>query len=495
MQKNSVRIDKCSFYCKGETMDQSKTPLYSQMVRHYNRNPISFHVPGHKNGAVFSETGQDFFADILKLDATEITGLDDLHSPDGVILEAEELLSDLYKTAKSFLLINGSTVGNLAMVLATLDEDDVVLVQRNSHKSIMNAIRLAKAKPVFISPEFNQEFGVAAGLDIDMVKLAISQYPHAKAMILTYPNYYGLTYDLKSLIDLAHEQDIAVLVDEAHGVHFIAGDYFPPSAIELGADIVVQSAHKTLPAMTMGAFLHYQTKRVSSSKLKFYLQALQSSSPSYPLMASLDLARSYLGTYRQEDLSFLKEEIEQFRTKLKQLKMIDILEQDDPLKLTIQSKGSWSGFELQRKLESKGIFTEMADPFNVLLVLPLLKRGMKHHLQEAAERISEVVKTMPGDLHKPESKMINKRISTLAVSYKEMEFLQTEYVPLEHSAGRISAEQIIPYPPGIPLCLPGEIVTDEDVQTISFLTKKAAKIQGGEYLHAGKIKVFKSWRI
>lgn len=476
-------------------MDQSKTPLYSRLVRHSERNPISFHVPGHKNGAFFSEKGQTFFEKILKLDATEITGLDDLHSPDGVILQAEELLADVYKTERSFFLINGSTVGNLAMVLASIQENDVVLVQRNSHKSIMNALRLAKAKPVFISPEYNEEYGVAAGLSVEAVQSAILQYPNARALILTYPNYYGLTYDLRSLIGLAHEQNIPVLVDEAHGVHFTAGDYFPASAVELGADIVVQSAHKTLPAMTMGAFLHYQTERVSISKLKFYLEALQSSSPSYPLMASLDLARSYLGTYDQEDISYLKSKLEEFRRSLKQLKSIRVLPADDPLKLTIQSNGGWSGFELQSRLESLGIYTELADPYNVLFVLPLLKKGTPHRLQEAAEKIAEIVRTMPAEGNKPETRMQMKPISTLAASYEEMEHQQTEYIPLGQAKGRICAEQIIPYPPGIPLCLPGEVIKEDDLQMILLLREKEAKIQGGEYLQAGKIKVFKTWRI
>jgi arginine/lysine/ornithine decarboxylase len=473
-------------------MDQSKTPLYSRLVGHAEGEPQSFHVPGHKNGTVISEKGQSFFKNILKLDATEITGLDDFHSPEGVILEAEELLTDLYKTEKSFFLVNGSTVGNLAMILAAVNENDVVLVQRNSHKSIMNALRLAKARPVFISPEYHEDYHVAAGLSLKAVESAIQDYPGAKALILTYPNYYGLTYDLKSIIDLAHRYQIPVLVDEAHGVHFIAGDYFPKSAVELGADLVVQSAHKTLPAMTMGAFLHFQTERVAMSKLEFYLQALQSSSPSYPLMASLDLARSYLGTYNQADLTYLKAELQKFRVSLEQLETIRILSGDDPLKLTIQS---WSGFELQTRLEAKGIFTELADPYNVLFVLPLLKKNMAHYLQEAADKIKEVVSVIPRSVSHPESKLTDKGISTLAASYKEMENQLCEPIPLEEAAGRVCAEQIIPYPPGIPICLPGEFITEEDIQMILYLIRKEAKIQGGEYLHAGKIKVFQSWRI
>ncbi|RSD24523.1 aminotransferase class I/II-fold pyridoxal phosphate-dependent enzyme [Mesobacillus subterraneus] len=475
-------------------MDQSKTPLYSQLVNHHGKKPISFHVPGHKYGDVYPNEGQAFFKDVLKLDATEITGLDDLHSPEGVILEAENLLAELYNTNKSFLLINGSTVGNLAMILSAIDEGDRVLVQRNSHKSVMNALKLAKANPVWVSPEYNQEYGAAAGLSTEAVDEALRQFPDAKAIILTYPNYYGLTYDLKGIIDLAHQHDIPVLVDEAHGVHFIAGDYFPPSAVELGADVVVQSAHKTLPAMTMGAYLHHQTNRVPLSKLQFYLQALQSSSPSYPLMASLDLARSYLGTYKDEDVSYLRDEIESFRQRIDQLDTIKILKADDPLKMTIQAKGL-SGFELQRLLEDKGIFTELADPYNVLFVLSLLKKGMVHDLREAAERIAEASASIPNGMNQPEYRQMNKKVTTLAVGYKEMDSLQTEFVSLDFSVGRICAESIIPYPPGIPLCLPGELVSDDDVHVIQYLRNKQAKIQGGEKLHAGEIKVYKSWGI
>jgi arginine/lysine/ornithine decarboxylase len=477
-------------------MKQARTPLFDQLRKHIQGNPISFHVPGHKFGDVFTEKGQSFFSDILKLDATEITGLDDLHSPEGVILEAEELLADLYRTQKSFFLINGSTVGNLSMILSTINEDDFVLVQRNSHKSIMNGLKLAKARPVFISPEYDREYKVAGELSKDVVELALKQYPNAKALILTYPNYYGLTYDLKSIIDLAHAHGIPVLVDEAHGVHFIAGDYFPKSAVELGADIVVQSAHKTLPAMTMGAFLHFQSNLVSRSNVEFYLQALQSSSPSYPLMASLDLARSYLGTYCEEDLFYLKEEIERFRSVVKDIDTIRLLKQSDPLKMTIQTSGGLSGFELQRALEAEGIFTELADPYNVLFVLPLLKKGMNQRWLEAADKLAAISQTLSKGSPKTENHFENKKgISTLAVNYKVMESQETELITLEEAAGRICAESIIPYPPGIPLCLPGEAISDDDLQTIIYLWNIGAKIQGGENLSAGKINVYKSWGI
>jgi arginine/lysine/ornithine decarboxylase len=232
---------------------QTRIPLYEALIHYKNTNEISFHVPGHKSGVVLNQQSQNIFKELLKIDATEISGLDDLHSPEGVIKEAEELLAALYQVKKSFFLVNGSTVGNLAMILSVCEKDDVILVQRNCHKSVLNAIKLAKARPVFLEPEYNSEWKTSTGVAEKIVEKAISLYPNAKAVVLTYPNYYGMVYDLKSIIDLAHLKNIPVLVDEAHGPHFIIGEPFPASAIQLGADMVVHSAHKTLPAMTMGS--------------------------------------------------------------------------------------------------------------------------------------------------------------------------------------------------------------------------------------------------
>lgn len=476
-------------------MNQSKTPLFDRLVQHDEKRPVSFHVPGHKYGTVFPENGQQYYRNILKLDATELTGLDDLHSAEGVISEAENLLSNLYGSQKSFFLINGSTVGNLAMILSVLSEGDEVLVQRNSHKSITNGLKLAKARPVFLSPDYDPVAMVAGGVSIETVKSAIRQHPDAKALILTYPNYYGMTCDLKRIIDIAHAHKLPVLVDEAHGVHFVAGDAFPVSAVELGADVVVQSAHKTLPAMTMGAFLHYQSNLIALGNLKFYLQALQSSSPSYPLMASLDLARSYLGTYEKEDIEYLLGEIEAFFSVVNHLNGIRVLKQADPLKLIIQTTGSWTGYELQRELEAEGIFTELADPFNVLFVFPLLKKGMKHPFMATAEKIAKVSNRIPEKEGKQDYPLNQSAISTLAVTYLEMEGLEMENIELKDAVGRICAVDIVPYPPGIPLCLRGEVLSQEHIKIMMNLRKTGAKIQGTEQLQAGKITVFKSWRI
>jgi arginine/lysine/ornithine decarboxylase len=474
-------------------MEQQNTPLYNQLLKHIQNNPISFHVPGHKYGTIRNERDTFYFERLLSLDVTELSDLDDLHSPEGVILEAEELLSDLYKVQKSYFLVNGSTVGNLAMLLATLEENDIVLVQRNCHKSILNGIELACAKPVFLDPVVHNEWGIAGGISIDIVRQALDQYKNIKAIVLTYPNYYGIVNELGKIIQMAHSKTIPVLVDEAHGTHFISGGSFPKSAVELGADIVIQSAHKTLPAMTMGSFLHFNSKLLSLHAVERYLRILQSSSPSYPIMASLDLARSYIGTYRDEDHIYLREEIDRFKFELKQLDSIKVLDYDDEgdlLKITIQSATVLSGFQMQTLFEKHGIYTELADPLNVLLVLPLLKKGRSYPFQTAAAKMKVALqdkkkqkRSIPVELYKP-------KISTLAMGINEFKLYRKRKVSLSEAVGMIAADKIIPYPPGIPLLYPGEIVTQKVVDQIDHLVSIGAKFQGSKDIYQRQLFIF-----
>jgi arginine/lysine/ornithine decarboxylase len=474
-------------------MNQHQAPLYEALNKHIKTDPISFHVPGHKYGAVFQTPKNDFFHSILKIDATELSGLDDLHSPEGAILEAEALLADLYQVDRSFFLVNGSTAGNLAMVMSVCEEGDYVLVQRNCHKSILNALNLAKAHPVFLEPEYDRDGKIASGISLQTVKEAIELYPNAKSVILTYPNYYGMVNDLKGIVTLAHHHHIPVLVDEAHGAHLILGDPMPHSAVQLGADIVVQSAHKTLPAMTMGSYLHFNSKLISIDKLNDYLQIFQSSSPSYPIMASLDLARCYLAAYSRNDLEYLLKEINQFKAELTKIKGIKVLNYaGDPLKVTIQSTCELSGFALQKKIEELGVYTELADPYNVLFVLPLLKENQTYPFKEA---INKIKKALSGVALKQAEELIpgnNHKISELALSYKDQEKYKEIEVLIKEATGKVAAEMVIPYPPGIPLLLKGERITPEKIENLNKLLEAGAKFQGSSCLKRGMIKVFRT---
>ncbi|WP_251554292.1 aminotransferase class I/II-fold pyridoxal phosphate-dependent enzyme [Neobacillus muris] len=473
---------------------QTKAPLFDALMKYRDKGPISFHVPGHKNGQIFPENAKVFFQELLQLDATELSGLDDLHSPEGAILEAETLLAELFHAQKSYFLVNGSTVGNLAMVMAAANEDDTVLVQRNCHKSILNALRLAKVRPVFLEPEFDPQWKVATGVSPETVKEAIHQYPNAKALVVTYPNYYGMAYCLEEIINHAHRYQIPVLVDEAHGAHFISGEPFPISVSQLGADVTVQSAHKTLPAMTMGSFLHVHSERVDRNRLEDYLHIFQSSSPSYAIMASLDLARSYLASYNAKDLVYLQTKINHFKEQLAEIPQIKVLDypdqQGDHLKVTIQSRCGISGFELQSKLEQAAIFTELADPYNVLLVLPLLKSGQEYPFDEAAGNIKTALAGLPVQEIMDKSWSPKEKIAELAIGYKDMPNFQELEIPIHQAGGQISAETVIPYPPGIPLFLKGETITKDKLEHFQRLVESGARFQGGIQLSEGKIKVF-----
>ena len=462
-------------------MSQKRIPLYEALVRFKENNPISFHVPGHKNGLLYQQSIPEF-SRFMKYDMTELSGLDDMHSPDGPILEAQQLLTNYYETRKSYFLVNGSTVGNLIMILSTFKEGDKVLVQRNCHKSILNALMLAKVNPIFISPEIDGLALVPNGIISLHIEQAYHLYSKIKGCILTYPNYYGMTTNIEEIIQMVHRYHGIVLVDEAHGPHFRLGHPFPKSAVDLGADMIVQSAHKMLPAMTMGSYLHINSDRVSLEKVEQFYSILQSSSPSYPIMASLDFARYYLATYGQEDIEYTMKQRNQFVDNLNSLEGMTVIQglvNQDPLKLMVRYNG-YSGFQFQELLEEEGVYTEMADPHQVVMVLPLLKKGAEFIYIEAFEKMKEVIKKPKLNKNNADNKMVDikNKISHLAIPFSEMEDRSYEWVPFKHAVNRIAAKMIIPYPPGIPLTLPGECITDETIEVLDKLLTLNARFQG-----------------
>ncbi|WP_198510269.1 aminotransferase class I/II-fold pyridoxal phosphate-dependent enzyme, partial [Bacillus solitudinis] len=345
-------------------MNQTSTPLIQAIQMHLNQDSTSFHVPGHKNGLVFHSGLFEDFKQVLRYDVTELEGLDDLHSPIGPILEAQQLAATFYRAGHTFFLVGGSTVGNLAMVYAICNPGDTVLVQRNAHKSVFHALKLANVKPILLAPEYDKETGHPIGVATKTFQIALSSYPEAKAVLLTYPNYYGVGLDPKEIITVAKEKNLYVLVDEAHGAHFQISDSFPPSALSLGADIVVQSAHKTLPSLTMGSYLHVHPNQVNKvEKLQDALGMFQSSSPSYLILASLDAARAYAEMLDKQRIISILAGVRTFKRELATIGQIEVIEwQDeryhcDPLKVTIKSLSNLTGYQLQHIFNQQGIYT------------------------------------------------------------------------------------------------------------------------------------------
>jgi arginine decarboxylase len=478
-------------------MDKQSAPLFERLIEHAAGNHVSLHVPGHKAGQGLEEEARPYYADLLRLDVTEISGLDDLHHPEEAIREAQRLAADCFGAEETFFLVNGSTVGNLAMILSVCRRGELLLVQRDVHKSVIHGLMLAGARAVFLSPEVDPETGLTLGLQAEVVEQALHKYPAAKGLLVTRPGYYGTAMPLEPIARLLHEAQKPLLVDEAHGAHFGFHPELPPSALSCGADAVVQSTHKLLTSMTMSAMLHVQGELVDRKEIKRYLTMLQSSSPSYPLMASLDLSRRQMHTMGEQLLEQGIAVVRQFTDRMSGLPRFQLLSevragetagiQQDPFKVTLRDRaGGVSGFELKDRLEARGCFVELADPQSVLLVFSLAST------EADAGRLVDALTEISGALEEPETSgaAAGSGLPSLAysaipglsepVSFEEHVYRQkgTAQLPLEEAVGQSSAEMIVPYPPGIPVLCPGERISEEVIRYLARLAKLGARIHG-----------------
>lgn len=470
-------------------------PIVDALNKFVSNKPYSLHVPGHKNGAL--STLPHAIRQALRYDLTELTGLDDFHHSEEAIKQAEQLLSETYQTDKSFFLVNGSTVGNLASIYALCQRNDEVLVQRNAHKSIFHALELVGAKPIYLTPVWNDDTKTPAHITTNTLREALSAYPNVKAVILTHPTYYGvISNQLQEQIELCHEKNIPVLIDEAHGAHFMASSHFPQSAIQLGADVVVQSAHKTLPAMTMASFLHVKSNLVDLNKINAYLRKLQSSSPSYLLLASLDDARNYVQNYSQSDVNYLLEKRSLWLESLRTIKLLEVMEVDDSLKICLRVKG-YSGYQFKHALEKYKVYVELADMYQVLLILPLLKRGQFYPFAELRKEIKKAVEYLiknekAQELPETTTDFSIQPYSMSQFTFEQLQRMDKEWIPYTRAIGKISAGSIIPYPPGIPLILPGEKITVPKLSQLEEFLTLGAAFQGEHRLEEKLIYVVKS---
>ncbi|UTR12421.1 aminotransferase class V-fold PLP-dependent enzyme [Evansella sp. LMS18] len=477
-------------------MNQKYTPLFNQLVAHIERNPVSFHVPGHKNGTVFPAKASHWYEKILQLDQTEISGLDDLHQAEGVIKGAQQLAAELYNVKHSFFLIGGSTAGNLAMIMSQLTEGDTLLLQRNCHQSVFHAVELSGARPVYLQPETDEKTGLSLGINKETLRKAIKKYPEAKAVFLTTPTYEGYVQPLDEHINMAHEAGMVVMADEAHGAHLIFNhEEWPQSALASGADIVVQSAHKMLPAMTMTAFLHVKDdRRIEVDRLRNYLKMLQSSSPSYPLMASLDLARAHLAEMKDVNNNNLTDKLVAFKKEFTEgdgwarapLRINNYLQ--DPLKLVFIAGDAQMPEKWRQRLEMNGAYPELVSPSHLLLTLPLTADKLPFKQWSRLIKTSLEGSVEPGREPFNEYRM-KEDISDPVCSPKEADRFPCSYIPLRSSAGKIAGETITPYPPGVPLLIRGERITEEQFRKLEWLKENNTYFQTGEEWISKGIKV------
>ncbi|NOV02431.1 aminotransferase class I/II-fold pyridoxal phosphate-dependent enzyme [Paenibacillus sp. LMG 31457] len=493
---------------------QHKAPLYEAMVAHKAKNPVSLHVPGHKSGQGLLDEGVPFFGEIMAIDYTEITGLDDLHHPEGVIREAEELAAACFGAEETHFLIGGSTVGNMAMIAAVCERGDVILVQRNVHKSVIHGLMVSGANAVFIAPSIDPQTGVATSVTIEAVKQALHQYPEAKALFLTNPNYYGMGVNLAPFAELMHAQEKMLLVDEAHGAHYGFHPEVPASAISQGADAVVQSTHKMLTAMTMGAMFHLQGPRINRNAIRRLLGMLQSSSPSYPIMASLDLARKRMHMEGEEWLTEGIALVKEFRSLLDEMDRFQYFPREfpghsseeyetaDPFKVAIvDATSTLTATELKERLEEQGIYVEMTDGRHVLFVFtPALSRSDVLRVAGALANICLDVPSQKKELQAPISNILKLPYYTQISSPVPFDMNEisrggrTEEacckVSVQDAVGRKSADMVIPYPPGIPYLYPGEVISAAVAEALLQLASNGIKFQGTEFGQTHKLKVY-----
>lgn len=458
-----------------------KTKLRKQIQQYLDEDIYPLHMPGHKR-RLFPEEDLPYAWDM-----TEIEGMDNLHHAQGILKEAMDRTASLCGSDQTWYLVNGSTAGNLAGIFALTHQNDEIIMARNCHKSLFHAVQLRNLKVHWIMPETEEFFAIAGSVYSDTVKNALEQYPHSKAVVLTSPTYEGVLSDIHSIADICHAKNIPLFVDEAHGAHLGLFPEFPDSAIHNGADLVVQSFHKTLPSLTETAVLHKKGKLVSSTRVEQALDIFETSSPSYPLMVSLDACTEYLLNEGKDDFRNWKNMLGKFDEALS-LKHMHVLchEKDAPeqhhffdydLSKILIHADNINGSKLQEILHKDYHFElEMSIGNNALAMTSPADEEEK--LLEFAKALNEIDSSLQ-ETDKKEysfSYILPEQKKTIADAIEE----SSKVIPLEKSIHSISHEYIYCYPPGIPLITPGEVISEELLNQIQLLKKTDTRLYFSE---------------
>lgn len=487
-----------------EPMDierQYRTPLFDALVTLAESKKVSFHTPGHKSGKGISTRFRKFVGHkIFTIDLTTLDEVDCLQKPIGVIKEAQELAAEAYGAQHSFFLVNGTTGGNHAMILAACRPGDKIVVARNAHKSVITGIILCGAHPVFFMPQIDEDKGLALNVTLENTRRVLEQHPEARVLFLTSPNYYGVGADLKGIIALAKERDLVVLVDEAHGPHLRFHPRLPRPALEAGADACVQSTHKIIGGMTQSSMLHLKSEKIPVQGLSGVLHLIQSTSPSYVLMASLDLARMQMATEGRKLLTKALELSQEARGHINAVLGLQCFgEADlavsgggfslDVTKLTISVKGlGITGFQASQILNQEfDIQVEMADLYNILVIVSIGDR------RDDIEKLIAALKGLPEKAKNQQKDNLLWTFPQLAhqarIPPRDAYFASSENIELEKAHGHIAADIVTIYPPGIPILIPGELIGEEATRYILQMARIGARIDGIEDVENPRVKV------
>lgn len=442
--------------------------LYDKLKKYSKSGVYPFHMPGHKRNLMLCDGIMPY-----EIDLTEIDGFDNLHNAEGCILEVQNLAEKLYNVKKAFLLVNGATGGILSAVRAMTDRGDKVIVARNSHKSVYNALELCGLTPKYIVPKVDKEFGINCSITPLQAEKAIRENPDAKLLIITSPTYEGAVSDIKEISRIAHLHNVSVLVDEAHGAHFPFSDSFPVEAIQCGADVAVASLHKTLPSLTQTALLLTSNEELINP-LAENLAIFETSSPSYVFMSSIEKCLDFCKNAKAFDEYIIR--LNSFDEKCRELKNIKVLccgndniknhnfFDFDISKITVSVKGlNINGVQLADKLRNDfKIEPEMVCSDYVLLITTVCDTD------EGFARLVNALQSIDSECSAKELNYNNLLLSQprIALNPCDCSGKSGDFYLLKNSINKISLEYVWAYPPGIPIVAKGEVITQEIVDTI-----------------------------
>lgn len=486
-------------------MSQHDTPLFTGLMNHSKKNPVQFHIPGHKKGAGMDPEFKEFIGEnALSIDLINIAPLDDLHQPKGMIKEAQDLAAEAFGADHTFFSVQGTSGAIMTMVMSVCGPGDKIIVPRNVHKSVMSAIVFSGATPVFIHPDIDENLGISHGITTDAVARALEQNPDAKGVLVINPTYFGISADLKKIVEIAHSYDVPVLVDEAHGVHIHFHDDLPLSAMQAGADLAATSVHKLGGSMTQSSVLNMKNGLVSPKRVQTILSMLTTTSTSYLLLASLDVARKRLATEGHELISRTIELAGRMRDQINGIEGLYCVGEEilgtkatfdyDPTKLIISVKDlGISGFDAEKWLrESHNIEVELSDLYNILCIIT--PGDTEEDASTLVSALKELTEKLKQDGARDPITVMLPDIPVLSITPRDAFYAETEVIPIDETVGRTIAEFIMVYPPGIPIFIPGEIITKENIEYIKTNIEAGLPVQGPEDYDLRHLRVIKEHR-
>lgn len=485
--------------CQVERMDfdHSKTPIFTFLQEYTKMDITPFFVPGHKHGHGLKEFSKFVGENVLAMDITSLPESDNLANPIGIIREAQRLVADAFGAEKAYFLVNGTSEGVQVMIRSAIKPGEQIIIPRNAHKSTVGGLILSGAVPVYVYPEVHPELGITTVVDSATIKQAFKQHPFAKAVFAINPTYYGMVADLKTIVRTAHREGAVVLVDEAHGAHMGFHDDFPLTGMEVGADMSAASLHKTGGSLTQSSVLLIRGNRISQDNVQQTLNLTRTTSPSYLLMASMDVARKQLALYGDELLDETLELARYARREINEIEGLYAFDNDlngkygiydlDETKLSIYiGRLGTTGYAIERELMKKyGIGLEMADLNNILALITI--GDTKDSVDRLLHALRELVKAH--GIHDVKKTVQFPEMPDLIVSPREAFYGTKKTIHLEYAAGEISGEMLMAYPPGIPLICPGERITQDIVDYVKVLKEQRAALQGTSDPYVNHIRV------